>query len=85
MIENEAEYAGAKRDLQYMENWLAKILSEPSRRPDFTLLGVRRMIARLHEELGRFEAHVDRPPHLPVRIRESAGDSSAQPVQEVAP
>ena len=61
MIENQIEYTGALKDLEDMERSLAELLRQPLRQPDFDRLGVRRMIARLHEELARFEAHLDRP------------------------
>ena len=60
MIENEVEYSGALRDLEHMERSLTQLMSQPLKRPDFDRLSVRRMIARLQEELAQYEAHVDR-------------------------
>lgn len=61
MIENEIEYAGALRDLEYMERSLAEMMTQPLKHPDFDRFSVRRMIARLQEELAQYESHVNRP------------------------
>ena len=61
MIENQAEYAGALRDLEHMEHSLAELMRQPLQQPDFDRMSVRRMIARLHEELAQYETHINRP------------------------
>lgn len=61
MIENEIEYAGALRDLEYMGRSLAELMTQPLKQPDFDRFSIRRMIARLQEELAQYEAHVSRP------------------------
>jgi hypothetical protein len=61
MIANETDYQGALRELESLQNWLETIRREVRPRPDLGLLSVRRKIARLHEELGEFEARVERP------------------------
>jgi len=82
MIANEAEYAGALQELSHMENFLTKLMSEPLSQPDLERHSVRRLIARLHEELGAYEAYIERPPHLKVRSRAHVLDSAS--AQEAA-
>ena len=57
MIENETEYEAAQDELRYMEEFLARVrmdLSHPN--VGLTMAGIRKMLARLHEELGEYEA-----------------------------
>ncbi len=62
MIANEHEYRCAREELRSWDEALAKMLLEPrAYRPDLELLSVRRLISRLHEELGQYESRVDRP------------------------
>ncbi len=60
MIQNETDYRKAKQELEHMENWLARVerdyeLAEKG----LTKAGIRKMIARLHEELAQFEGTVE--------------------------
>lgn len=62
MIANEREYQQARTELQSLEQLLAEMLQEPRPfRPDLELLSVRRLVARLHEELGQYESAASRP------------------------
>ena len=62
MIANENEYNCVLEELRSLEELLAKMRQETREyRPDLELLSVRRLIARLHEELGQYEARADRP------------------------
>ncbi len=56
MIATAQEYDKAKDELVHLEQWLAR-LQETSPLPakGLTKAGVRKMIARLHEELGVYE------------------------------
>ena len=56
MIATIDEYAKAQEELRDLEFRLARLLEEnPIGRKGFTKAGVRKMIARLHEELALFE------------------------------
>ena len=62
MIANEIEYQQALDELQALEQLLAEMRQESRPyRPDLELLGVRRLISRLHDELGQYEADATRP------------------------
>jgi hypothetical protein len=56
MIKNAHEYESAKEELAHLENWLAR-LQRDHPAPSFGLskAGIRKMIARLHEELAVYE------------------------------
>ena len=57
MIDTENQYMAAKAELQDLEARLSKLLEEnPDGEKGYTKAGVRKMIARLHEELAVFEA-----------------------------
>lgn len=57
MIANAAEYEKAQEELKYLEEWLARLQqSQPVALIGFTKAGIRKMIARLHEELAVYEA-----------------------------
>jgi hypothetical protein len=57
MIADLTEYQKAQEELQLLEQRLARIQQEHSiGSKGFTKAGIRKMIARLHEELGVFEA-----------------------------
>ena len=62
MIETPFEYEKAQEELQYMEDWLARLLREEpddpaGRKPGtgLTKASVRKMIARVREELAVWE------------------------------
>ncbi|MCA9111368.1 MAG: hypothetical protein R3B91_08795 [Planctomycetaceae bacterium] len=56
MIKNEAEYGKAKQELRDLEEWLDRLdQGHPVHEKGLTKAGIRKMIARLHEELGEFE------------------------------
>ncbi|MCA9262412.1 MAG: hypothetical protein KDA60_01130 [Planctomycetales bacterium] len=57
MIESLNEYEHAKRELRSLEERLQRLQKEhPNGTKGYTKAGVRKMIARLHEELAVFEA-----------------------------
>ena len=57
MIDTVSQYMAAKAELQDLEARLSKLLEEnPDREKGYTKAGVRKMIARLHEELAVYEA-----------------------------
>jgi len=57
MIETENQYIKAKSELRDLETRLSRLQEEhPNGEKGFTKAGVRKMIARLHEELAVFEA-----------------------------
>jgi hypothetical protein len=84
MIANEIEYAGALRELNHLQQMLARLLNEPLKPPDLERLSVRRMIARLHEELGAYEAYVERPVGLVVRQRAASMEATSSCVEVVS-
>ena len=56
MIVNELEYQKAREELRYLEAWLKRLHDEsPGAEKGLTKAGIRKMIARLHEELAVFE------------------------------
>ena len=56
MIANEVEYQKAREELRYLEAWLERLHDEsPGAEKGLTKAGIRKMIARLHEELAVFE------------------------------
>ena len=58
MIHGEREYQKAREELAHLEGWLARLLEEhPGAEKGLTKAGVRKMIARLHEELAVYEGH----------------------------
>ena len=62
MIANELEYQQARSELQSLEQLLEEMLQEQRPyRPDLELLSIRRLLARLHEELGQYESAASRP------------------------
>ncbi len=62
MIANEIEYQQALDELQSLEHVLAEMRQESRPfRPDLELLSIRRLISRLHDELGQYESDAARP------------------------
>lgn len=56
MISNTIEYEKAQEELRALEERLKRLLqSHPIGSKGFTKAGIRKMIARLHEELGLYE------------------------------
>lgn len=56
MIANAQEYEAAKQELVHLEDWLSRLQREhaaPSH--GLSKAGIRKMIARLHEELAVYE------------------------------
>lgn len=66
MIANTVEYQKAQDELRELEQRLARLQqSHPAGDKGFTKAGVRKMIARLHEELGAYEgSEAARQPEL---------------------
>ncbi len=60
MIESATEYEKAQEELRSLEERLRRLQqSNPSGSKGFTKAGIRKMIARLHEELAVFEGSED--------------------------
>jgi len=58
MIENDQHYQKALDELQYMEDWLRRLQGQSSdASKGLTKAGIRKMIARLQDELGAYEGH----------------------------
>lgn len=56
MISNETEYGRAREELAYLESWLGRLENTPPTPENgLTRAGVRKMIARIQEELGMYE------------------------------
>jgi hypothetical protein len=56
MIANLEEYQKAQNELQHLEDWLKRLQQEhPLPAKGLTKAGIRKMIARLHEELALYE------------------------------
>lgn len=60
MITNATEYTKAQAELEHLEEWLKRLEREHPL-PDMGLskAGIRKMIARLHEELGEYEGTLE--------------------------
>jgi hypothetical protein len=56
MIADATEYEKARGELGHLEVWLSRLLHEhPGPEKGLTKAGLRKMIARLHEELAVYE------------------------------
>ena len=56
MISNAQEYQKAQEELRHLEDWLLRLQREhPVPEKGLTKAGIRKMIARLHEELAVYE------------------------------
>ena len=57
MISSETEYQKAREELDHMARWLSRLEDEnAAERKGLTTASVRKMIARLQEELAQYEA-----------------------------
>ena len=57
MISSQTEYSKAREELQYMTDWLSRLQGEGATvRKGLTTASVRKMIARLEEEIAEYEA-----------------------------
>jgi hypothetical protein len=56
VISTAQEYEAAKAELSHLEDWLARLQREhPAPSHGLSKAGIRKMIARLHEELAVYE------------------------------
>lgn len=56
MISTEQQYESAKEELSHLEEWLSRLQREhPAHSKGLSKAGIRKMIARLHEELAVYE------------------------------
>ena len=56
MISEPKQYEKAQAELRHLEEWLARLQSEhPGPEKGLTKAGLRKLIARLHEELAVYE------------------------------
>jgi hypothetical protein len=56
MIGTTEEYRKAQEELGQLESWLQRLQRDhPAPAKGLTKAGIRKMIARLHEELGQYE------------------------------
>ncbi len=56
MISSAQEYEAAQEELSYLEDWLSRLLRDhPPPSQGLSKAGIRKMIARLHEELAIYE------------------------------
>jgi hypothetical protein len=59
VITSPQEYAAAQAELRSLEQWLTSTHQEhPNPEKGYTKVGIRKMIARIHEELGQYEAQL---------------------------
>jgi hypothetical protein len=60
MIADLTQYEKAKEELEYLEKWLSDLQTEsPLPKKGLTRAGIRKMIARIHEELAVFEGELE--------------------------
>jgi hypothetical protein len=56
MISSAQEYEAAQEELRHLEDWLCRMQREhPAPSHGLSKAGIRKMIARLHEELAIYE------------------------------
>ena len=56
MISSAQEYEATKEELSHLEEWLLRLQREhPAPSHGLSMAGIRKMIARLHEELAVYE------------------------------
>jgi hypothetical protein len=56
VISTPQEYEAAKSELSHLEEWLSRMqLEHPAPSPGLSKAGIRKIIARLHEELASYE------------------------------
>ena len=59
VITSAQEYAAAQAELRSLEQRLASTHQDhPNPEKGYTKVGIRKMIARIHEELGQYEAQL---------------------------
>jgi hypothetical protein len=59
VITNPQQYQAALAELRDLEQWLARTHQEhPNPEKGYTKVGIRKMIARIQEELGKYEAQL---------------------------
>lgn len=57
MISSDSEYQKAREELEQLTAWLARLeKKEVAKRKGLTAASVRRMIARVHDEIAQYEA-----------------------------
>jgi len=59
MIADANEYTKACQELEHLEAWLSRLRQEHPTEKGLTKAGLRKMIARLHEELAIYEGHLE--------------------------
>jgi hypothetical protein len=66
LITSALEYEKAQEELEHLEEWLKRLEREhPLPEMGLSKAGIRKMIARLHEELGHYEGtHKTDPTHV---------------------
>jgi hypothetical protein len=56
LISSQTEYLKAREELEFLTTWLTQLeRRRPENRKVFTISGIRKKIAKLHEELAAFE------------------------------
>ncbi len=75
MISSHAEYLRAREELEYLNDWLSRLEDKNiTPRKAVTTASVRKMIARLQEELAEYEAaSVASPPTSEERTDSNSG------------
>ena len=57
MISSETEYQKAREEIEHLTAWLGRLeAKEVTERKGLTAASVRRMIARVHDEIAQYEA-----------------------------
>ena len=60
MISNPVEYAKALEELVFLEAWLNRVArAYPAPKKGMTKAGIRKLMARMHEELAVYEAGLE--------------------------
>jgi hypothetical protein len=60
MISTQQEYEGTLKQVEHLQEWLARCLAEhPNGESGHTTSGIRKLLARYHEELAVYEAELE--------------------------
>ncbi len=73
MISTDFEYQRSQEQLDHLEKWLARLRQNPDPGKDgLVKAGIRKLIARFHEELAAYEGTLDSQPAVTPELEEVA-------------
>ena len=73
MISTAFEYQRSQEQLEHLEKWLARLRSDPDPGKDgLVKAGIRKLIARFHEEMAVYEGTLDSQRAVTLELEEVA-------------